>query len=60
LLLLLFLWGCGQRLSVIHKSTGLRLRQFAAAEAAALIYEAELDVGVANPQFADPAELGRR
>ena len=30
------LWGCGQRVSVVHKSTGLRPRQFAAAEAAAI------------------------
>ena len=59
LLLLLFLWDCGQRLSVVHKSTGGRPRQFPAAKAAAFVEESEFDVGVANPQFARLGLLDR-
>src|SRR5580658_6222127 len=52
LLLLLGLWACGQRLGVVHKSTGRRARQLAAAEAGGLVDAAELDVGEANQPFA--------
>ena len=53
MLLLLRRWACGQRVSVVHTSTGglRRAWQFAAAEPAGLVDEAELDVGVAHPPF---------
>src|SRR5260370_38073687 len=54
LLLLLRRWACGQRIGVVHTSTGglQRAWQFAAAEPAGLVDEAQLDVGVAHPPFA--------
>src|SRR5260370_26391632 len=58
LLLLLRRWACGQRIGVVHTSTGglQRAWQFAAAEPAGLVDEAQLDVGVAHPPFS-PAGL---